>query len=205
VKCRALVLNAIAENLDALKCWWLGVFIAPTTKVVVGRGCCRMAHWIVRCATGHCPVRQAHHPTVRVRPLELWQVGPPDRSRSLSCVPSGAALTSMRGGAHCLLLLFLCRRPLARSSRCSAGTPDSPVLHWTVRWIIAERLPQIPEAGKFELILPGAPDNVRLHTGQSGAPDQGCLRFNFAPLFWTLSFIFVLVCCEPLAPVEHIF
>jgi hypothetical protein len=33
----ALVLNVLAENLDALKCWWLGVFIAPTTKVVVGK------------------------------------------------------------------------------------------------------------------------------------------------------------------------
>jgi hypothetical protein len=32
VKSRALVLNAMAENLDALKWWWLGVFIAPTTK-----------------------------------------------------------------------------------------------------------------------------------------------------------------------------
>jgi hypothetical protein len=27
----------LAENLDALKCWWLGGFIAPTTKVAVGR------------------------------------------------------------------------------------------------------------------------------------------------------------------------
>jgi hypothetical protein len=66
-----LVLIVLAENLDALKCWWLGVFIAPTTKVVVGEGCCRRAHRTVRCATGHCPVRQPRHPTVRVRPLEL--------------------------------------------------------------------------------------------------------------------------------------
>jgi hypothetical protein len=28
----ALVLNVLAENLDAFKCWWLGLFIAPTTK-----------------------------------------------------------------------------------------------------------------------------------------------------------------------------
>jgi hypothetical protein len=67
----ALVLNVLAENLDALKCWWLGVFIAPTTKVAVGEGCCRRAHRTVRCATGHCLVRQPRHPTVRVRPLEL--------------------------------------------------------------------------------------------------------------------------------------
>jgi hypothetical protein len=38
VKSRALVLNAMAENLDSLKWWWLGVFIAPTTKPAVGVG-----------------------------------------------------------------------------------------------------------------------------------------------------------------------
>jgi hypothetical protein len=57
VKSRALVLNVLAENLDALKCGGWGVFIAPTTKVVVGEGCYRRAHQTVRCATGHCPVR----------------------------------------------------------------------------------------------------------------------------------------------------
>jgi hypothetical protein len=66
----ALVLNLKYENLNALKCGGWGVFTAPTTKMVVGRGCCRWAHRTVRCATGHCPVRQPRHPTVRVRPLE---------------------------------------------------------------------------------------------------------------------------------------
>jgi hypothetical protein len=68
----------MAENLDALKCGGWGVFIAPTTKMAVGEGCCRMAHRTVRYATGHCPVRQPRHPTVRVRPLELLTCGPPD-------------------------------------------------------------------------------------------------------------------------------
>jgi hypothetical protein len=40
---------------------------------------------------------------------------------------------------------------------------------------------RIPETGKFGVGFPGAPDTVWWHTGQSGAPDQGCLRFNFAP------------------------
>jgi hypothetical protein len=75
----ALVLNVLAENLDALKCGGWGVFIAPTTQVAVGEGCCRRAHRTVRCAshvtqplgfdrwssdmwghrtvTVHCPVR----------------------------------------------------------------------------------------------------------------------------------------------------
>jgi hypothetical protein len=67
----ALVLNVKSENLDSLKYGSWGVFIAPTTKMAVGEDVCRWAHQIVRCATGHCPVRQPRHPTVRVRPLEL--------------------------------------------------------------------------------------------------------------------------------------
>jgi hypothetical protein len=58
-------------------------------------------------------------------------------------------------------------------SRCSAGTPDSPVNYSGVA-------SQIPEGGKFGVDLPGAPDTVRWHTGQSGAPDQGSLRLSFA-------------------------
>ena len=55
---------------------------------------------------------------------------------------------------------------------------------------------EIPEGGEFELessgapdmsggapdMSGGAPDTVRWHTGQSGAPDQRCLRFALAPL-----------------------
>jgi hypothetical protein len=66
-----LVLNMKSENLDALKCGGWGVFIAPTTKMVVGEVVCRWAHRTIWCATGHCPVHQPRHPTVRVRPLEL--------------------------------------------------------------------------------------------------------------------------------------
>jgi hypothetical protein len=47
----ALVLNVLAENLDALKCGGRGVFIAPTTKVAVGELCCRRTHRTVRCAS----------------------------------------------------------------------------------------------------------------------------------------------------------
>jgi hypothetical protein len=37
--------------LGCLEVWWLGVFIAQTTKVAVGDGCWRMAHRTVRCAS----------------------------------------------------------------------------------------------------------------------------------------------------------
>jgi hypothetical protein len=44
--------------------------------------------------TRHCLVRQSRHPTVRVRPLELYLLVTPDRHCSLSSAPLAAALTS---------------------------------------------------------------------------------------------------------------
>jgi hypothetical protein len=52
-------------------------------------------------------------------------------------------------------------------------TPDSPVNY--------SRAPlSFPEGEEFSLEFPGAPDTVRWHTGQSGAPDQGSLRLSLA-------------------------
>jgi hypothetical protein len=183
--------------MDALKCGGWGVFIAPTTKVAVGEGCCRRAHRTVWCATEHCPVRQPRHPTVRVRPLEPWQVGPPDilvvhRTVTVHYLVRlmAPALTLRALSMQCSSLSTFCRRPLALLAVALHGTPDSPVLHRTVQWIIAENIFQKPEGEEFGVILPGAPDTVRWLTGQSGAPDQGSLRFSFAPFFWTLSWTF---------------
>jgi hypothetical protein len=130
VKSRALVLNAMAENLDALKCGGWGVFIAPTTKMAVGEAVCRWTHRTVRCATGHCPVRQLRHPTVRVLTvltvgaLTDWGTGQsgvsPDSHCSLSGAPSGAALTPCALSAHCSRSLFTFADDRWRSSRCSA-------------------------------------------------------------------------------------
>jgi hypothetical protein len=143
VKSRALVLNAMAENFDALNGGGWGVFIAPTTKTAVGEGCCRWAHRTVWCATGHCPVRQPHHPTVRVLTVSIvgaltsWCIGQSgvalNRYCSLSSAPSGAALTLRELSAHCSLFRRLLESTVALGSRCSTGTPDSPVTHRTVR------------------------------------------------------------------------
>jgi hypothetical protein len=92
--------------------------------------------------------------------------GAPDRSCSLSGPPSGAALTSARAGAHCRALTARCRRPLALSSRYSAGAPDSPMNY-------SRAAPRIPEGGKFGL-------GSLVHRTLSGAPDQGTLRLSFA-------------------------
>jgi hypothetical protein len=126
--------------LGCLEEWWLGVFIAPTTKMAIGELCCRWAHRTVRCATGNCPVRQPRHPIVRVRPLEL-----------LTCGPSDSPVVHWTGPVHCPVRLLapaltsactvalftihcrLLQTTVGAVSRCSAGTPDSPVLHRTVR------------------------------------------------------------------------
>jgi hypothetical protein len=88
-------------------------------------------------------VCQPRHPTVRV--LTVSTVGAlssggtrqsgaaPDRYCALSGAPLAAALTSARTVLH----YSRCRRPLestvALASRCSAGAPDSPVAHRTIR------------------------------------------------------------------------
>jgi hypothetical protein len=102
--------------------------------MAVGEGFYRMAYRTVQCATGHCPVRQPRHQAVGFRPLVLLTTGPPDSPVVHQTGPVHypvrllvPALTSARAGVHYLLSLFICRRPLARSSCYSAGTPDSPV------------------------------------------------------------------------------
>jgi hypothetical protein len=117
VKSRALVLNAMTENLDALKCGGWGVFIAPTTKVTVGELCCRRAHRTVRCATGHCLVHQPRHPTVRVRPLELLTAGPPDspvvhRTVTVHCPVRLMVPALTLRAQSTLFTVHFCRRPL---------------------------------------------------------------------------------------------
>jgi hypothetical protein len=95
-------------------------------------------------------MRQLRHQAVGFRPLELWLLGPPGcpvahRTWTVECpVRHFARAWLLRALAH---INCCCRWPLARSSRCSTGSPDSPVHTGHVRWIIAER---IPEAGEFQ-------------------------------------------------------
>jgi hypothetical protein len=131
-----------SKNLDAWSGGGWGVFIAPTTKPTVGEAVFRWVHRTVRCVTGHCPVRQPRHPIIRVLTvstvgaLTAWGTGQsgaaPDRHCSLSGAPSGAALTLRELSAHCSAFASVCWSRSLRWSRCSAGTPDSPVAHRTV-------------------------------------------------------------------------
>ena len=97
--------------------------------------------------------------------------GAPDRSCSLSGAPSGACSDSARavGTVYCSLFTFAvnrwrCSRYSAWHTGQSIATLDSLVNYSGEQF-------QKPEGDKFGVILPGAPDTVRWHTGQSGAPD----------------------------------
>jgi hypothetical protein len=104
---------------------------------------------------------------------------------------TGQSLFTVRCAFWCLLWLCVrcprtvhfCRRPLALIPVAPLGTPDSPVLHWTVWWNIAEWLPENPKVASLELIS-------LVHRTLSGAPDQGNLRLSFALFIWTLSWTF---------------
>jgi hypothetical protein len=85
----------------------------------------------------------------------------------------------------------------ARSSRCSAGTPDSPVNY-------SGAASHFPEGEEFNVECPGAPDTVRWCTGQSGAPDQGAFWDVFCSLCLNPFLVFLLAYCEHFAPVKLI-
>jgi hypothetical protein len=108
----------------------VGVFIAPTTKIWLLGGCSRMAHRTVRCATGHCPVRQPRQQTVGVRPLELCLVGPPGCPVVHRTGPVGLS------GVPPARALLLCSRRRAFNALQSTVVREvvvAPLLHRTVR------------------------------------------------------------------------
>jgi hypothetical protein len=173
--------------------WPVGVvFIATNHLVAIGEGCCDG-----RTGQSGAPPR---HPTVRVRSWStvggfvlIWH-------RTVRC-RTGQTLFPVRcssdSAAHCYLRQVLLQSTIARSSRCSAGTPDSPVAHRTFRWFLAECAWRNPKVKSSELYGPGAPDTVRC--ARPGHPS-----ISFAPFFLNPNLVFLLVCVEPLAPVEYI-
>jgi hypothetical protein len=114
VKSRALVLNAMAENLDALKCDGWGVFIAPTTKMAVGEAVYRWAHRTVRYAS---------HVTQSLG-FDLWSSDSWDHRTVRWC--TGQSLFTFRcafwrcSDSVCAIralftfIVHFCRRPLAK-------------------------------------------------------------------------------------------
>jgi hypothetical protein len=118
------------ENLDDLNVGWLGVFIAPTTKLAVWW---RLSvEWCTGQSGAHrtCPVRQPRHPAVRVPTVGALTSGPalmsggaPDMHCGVFGAPAWACLTSARAGAHLMRLQVA----------VGAEVAVAPQLHRTVR------------------------------------------------------------------------
>jgi hypothetical protein len=68
---RALVSSWKVENLDAMNGGWLGVFIAPTTKLAVWWGSLSHGAPDSPVHTAQCSVHQPRHQAVGFRSLEL--------------------------------------------------------------------------------------------------------------------------------------
>jgi hypothetical protein len=166
-----------------------------------------MAHRTFRCATGHCPVRLPRHPALD---SDHWSFCLQGHRIVRWC--TGQALFTVRcaiwpcsdSSAHYSAFNAFCRRPLARSSRCSAGTSDSPVRHRTLSGATPDSpvnysgaASRIPEGEQFGVGVLGAPDTVR-------CARPGHTSADFSSQYLNPFSVFLLVCCEPLAPVELI-
>jgi hypothetical protein len=145
--------------------WWLGGIYSPNNQknrwwrlLSYGAPNSPVRHRTLSGAPATSPGRWVPTVGALISGATGQSGGAPDSHYSLSGAPSTPALTSARAVAHCSVLLFLCRRPLALYSRYSAGTPDSPMNYSRVA-------PRIPKGGKFGVEFPGAQDTVRWHTG----------------------------------------
>jgi hypothetical protein len=123
--------------------------------------------------------------------------GAPDRSYSLSGAPSGACSDSARavGTVHCSLFTFAFDR--SRCSRCSAGTPYSPVNYSGEPFSETRSLAVGGNSPWCTGHYPVAHQIVRC--ARPGQPSV-----FFAPFYLNPFLDFLLVCVETLAPVELI-
>jgi hypothetical protein len=177
------------KNLDALNSGGWGVFIAPTTKTAVGEGCCRWAHRTVRCAS---------HVT---QPLGFWQFRPLELSH-LGAPNSPVRLLALLWlYANCPRTIHVVSRPLkstvALATVAPLGTLDSPVNY-------SGAALQKPESKECSLYGPWGTGHYPVAHRKVRCARLGFSLVSFAPFFWTLTWIFLLVCVEPLAPVECI-
>jgi hypothetical protein len=120
------------------------------------------------------------------------------RHRTVRCHTGqpGAPLTSA------LTSEFKCSplqsRPLRVDSRCSAGAPDSPVTY-------SGAAPEKSEGDEFEGDPPWCTGHcpVAHRTVRCARPESTSV--SFCSFLLSPNLFFLLVCVEPLAPVEYIF
>jgi hypothetical protein len=158
------------KNLDTKGCGGWGIFIAPNhfdshwpRLLAMGAPGSPVCH---RTGTVPCPVRRHVSQSLGFgvgRPLEALSSCGTGQSGALWLRCSDFRRNTV---AHCITLQ---NRPLALDSRC-------PLAQWTVRWIIAEHAQEFLRVASWHLYGPDAPDIVRWHTRQSGAPNFSTLN-----------------------------
>jgi hypothetical protein len=132
------------------------------------------------------PVRHPRHPTVRVLMVSIvgaltaWVTGQSgdasDMHCSLSGAPSSAALTLRELSAHCSAFAGVrWSRPL-HWSRCSAGTPDSPVNY-------SGAAVQKPEGEEFSMYGPWGTGHCPVAHRTIQCARLGFSSVSFAPFF----------------------
>jgi hypothetical protein len=125
---------------------------------------CQLVHRTVRCTNGHCPV-EISFLFWHSRPLKNWS-----RWRTGHCpVHTGQSGAPFRPLARPRVTRGLHGRLLARPT---IGSPDSPVHHRTVRWILAVRCWLDSRERRLR--------RSRL-TGQSGAPPDSPVIYSRTP------------------------
>jgi hypothetical protein len=80
----------------------------------------------------------------------------------------------------------------ARIARPTVGSPDSPVHHRTVWWILAVRRRRIPESVQLTRRQPGAPDTIRCTTGHCPVHPDCTESWLFQPSLFPFEFSLIL-------------
>jgi hypothetical protein len=137
------------KNLDAKVCGGWGIY-SPRPHcsrwprlLAMGAPDSSVRH---RIGTVRCPMRR--HVS---QPLGFWADRLLELLSSSYIGQSGAPLTSLLWLLRDTVLFILLVDHWRPESRCSAGTPDSPVAHRIVQWIIAERALEFPRVAGLEL------------------------------------------------------
>jgi hypothetical protein len=120
--------------------WWLGGIYSPNHQSgrwgrLLSKGApdSPVRHRTLSDAPGTSPNRWGSTVGALTSGATGQSGGAPDSHCSLSGAPSAPALTLRALSAHCSRTVHFCRRPLALLAVAPLGTPDSPVLHRTVR------------------------------------------------------------------------
>jgi hypothetical protein len=120
--------------------WWLGGIYSPNHQngrweglLSMGAPDSPMRHRTLSGAPATSPNRSGSTVGALTGGATGQSGGAPDRYCSLSGAPSGAALTLRALSAHCAPVSRPLKSIVALGSRCSTGTPYSPLAHRTAR------------------------------------------------------------------------